>query len=336
MRIYLYILAVIILSSCGSSTDKTDSTTLSKDTVVITEKELVELNDNITKEPSNPTLYHRRAKYYISIRDYNAALIDMSQVMNLDSTRVEYLLTLADLYSFANRTSYSKRYLEKIIKMDPKNTETMLKLSELYMLVKKNQESINYANMALKIDEHLSKAYFLKGMNYLDGHDTLKAISSFITATEQDPEYYSAYMLLGTLNAQKKSITAIGYYDQALRIDPKSTEAYYNKGKFYQDVKQYDKAIETYNTLLSIDSTYTAALYNIGAINYVNEKYMDAVRFFSKTICFNPQHVEAFYARGLSYKYLNDKSKAVADFKMAVQLKPDYGAARDALSEVRK
>lgn len=335
MRIYLYLLVCIVMISCGTKPNSTDNTQ-PKDTVVVTtEKELTELNDNITKSPNDPKLFHRRAKYYISIHDYNAAMLDMSHVMKLDSSRVEYLLTLADLYSFANRTSYSKMYLEKILQMDPKNTEAMLKLSELFMLVKKSQESVDYANMALKIDGHLSKAYLLKGMNYLDAHDTGKAVSSFITATEQDPDYYSAYMLLGTISAAKKDPSAVAYYDNALRIDPKSTEAYYDKGKFYQDVKQYDKAIDTYQALLKVDSTYSSALYNIGAINYVNEKYKDAETYFSKVIFFNPQNAEAFFARGLCYKYLNNKAAARADFKMAVQLKPDYESAKSALSDLQ-
>ena len=333
MRIsILSLLLLFIVISCTNTT--TDSKITTSDTVVVTtEKQLLELNEKIKKQPSNPTLYHQRAQYYVSIRDFNAALQDMSSVMNLDSTKVEYLITLSDLYMFANRTSESKKYLEKIIRVDPKNTEAMLKLAELYLYVKKHQESIDYVNKALQIDDQIAKGYFIKGMNYFEIGDTAKGISSIITATEQDPEYYSAYMMLGVISAKQKNKAAIGYYDNALRINPTSTEAKYNKGKLYQDIGQWDKAIDEYKSLLVIDSTYSTALYNLGAINMVGKNNnAEAINYFNKTIYFNPKYVEAYFARGLCYKNLKNKNKAIADLKMATQLNPEYAPAKEALN----
>lgn len=328
-------LVVITLISCNTKNkEKSDSGSVAVK-VITTEKELEELNNNIVSEPNNSALYHQRAKYYISTKDFNAALLDMSRVMTLDSSKAEYLLTLSDLYYFTNRTGTSKYYLEKIVQLEPKNTEALLKLAEIFLYVKKYQEAFDNVNKALQVDVKLARGYYIKGKCYEEIGDTAKAISSLITATEQNPDFYAAFVDLGFLNAAQKNKAAIGFYDQALRINPNSIEALYNKGKFYQDMEQYDDAINTYNTLLKVDSANSPALYGIGAINFVKEDYKTAVEYFSKTIHFNPKYVETYYSRGISYKNLNDKQKAVEDLKMALQLYPEYTAAKEALSKLK-
>src|SRR6185369_1058886 len=150
-----------------------------------------------------------------------------------------------------------------------KNVDAMLKLAELYFYVKKYDKSIEYINMALKINKYNAKAYFMKGMNYKEIKDTAKAISSMQTAVEQDQTYYNAYMQLGILNAAQKNPLAVQYYKNALRIQPNSTEAWYDIGKYYQDVMDWTQASEAYATLLKIDPKYKNAFYNLGVINLV-------------------------------------------------------------------
>ena len=82
----------------------------------------------------------------------------------------------------------------------------------------------------------------MKGMNYKEIKDTAKAISSMQTAVEQDQTYYSAYIQLGILCAAQKNPLAVQYYKNAMRIQPNSTEAWYDLGKYYQDVKDWAQA----------------------------------------------------------------------------------------------
>jgi len=328
----LFIL-IVLCAACGNTKKTDDQTSVQP---VNTPKELQELNEKIKTDSTNAALYYARAKYKINIREFNDALVDMSYVMKYDSVRPEYYLTISDLYLSGNNTRRSKEALEKCLVIDPKNTEAMLKLAELYFYVKKYQESIDNINNALKINEHIAKAYFLKGMNYKEIGDTTKAISSMNTATEQDPEYYAAYMELGALHAAKKNALALSYYDNAIRIDPKSVEAVYGKGKFYQDIKDWNNAIKMYGELLKMKPDYKYAHYNLGAIALVNKRVDDAITYFTKAIADDAKYPEAYFARGTSYVQKGDKAKAREDYKMAVELNPNYEAAQDALAEIGK
>ncbi len=325
-------IVICLIAACHNSSIKNESGSQTPSSAVIIPRELQELNEKLRKDTTDATSYYARAKYYLKMRDFNASLLDMSHLMRLDSMKAEYYITLSDIYLFGNHTSKTKDALEKCLSLDPKNTEAMLKLAELYFYVKKYRESINYINDALKVNNYISKAYFLKGLNFKETGDTLKAISSMVTATEQDPDYYAAYEELGVLYAAKKNKLAIDYYNDALRLEPKSLETFYNKGKFYQDGKDWDNAIAMYQDLLKIEPNYKHAQYNLGAIALVHKKdYEEAIKHFTAAVQIDSRYVEAYYARATCYLQKGDKAKAKADYRIAVQLDPKYQPAVEAL-----
>ena len=236
-------LGSIFFISCGNHTNKQEKSITKDSATVAVPQELQNLNKLIAATPNNPDLYETRAKYYMGTKMYDEGLADMARAMSIDSTKVAYYITLSDLYFAANKSGNAKTALEKAIKLDNKNVEAYLRLAELYLYVQKSDKSIEYINEALKIDKYNAKAYFMKGMNYKDLKDTAKAISSMQTAVEQDQTYYNAYIQLGILCAAKKNKLAVDYYKDAIRIAPKSDEAWYNLGKYYQDMHDNNNAI---------------------------------------------------------------------------------------------
>lgn len=336
-RLLYLALAVLAmaLGSCGSEGGQEAAGTTNDSTAVdSTAAGLSAINKRILDDPNNPDLYHERAKYHFRhTKDMEAALADMARVMKIDSTKAPYFLTLSDIYFTVNKTGNAKAALEKAIEVDPKNTDAMLKLAELHLYVRKHQESINYINMALKVDQYNSKAYFMKGMNYKEIGDTALAISSMETAVEQDPEYYAAYVQLGILHAAKKSPLAESYYNNALRVKPNSIEVLYNRAKFYQDMGNWNAAIQAYSELLKVDPTYKYAHFNLGVIHLVNLKVYDqALVHFNNAIQYDPKYKEAYYGRGTAYQSMGDVKKAGDDYRAALRIDPQYGPAIQALN----
>jgi Tfp pilus assembly protein PilF len=58
--------------------------------------------------------------------------------------------------------------------------------------------------------------------------------------------------------------------------------------------------------------------------------------YFNKAILANPKYAEAYFARGVCYQELKDKSNAMADYSMCLQLKPNYLPAVEAINEMGK
>lgn len=334
--LFLLFFSTFFLGSCGDADKNKQATTTDTASTKISDA-LKKLNAAITADPHSAEALHERAKYYLQAKDYQSSYMDMMQVLSIDSSKVPYFLTLSDVYFFTNKTSGSKRALEKAIELDDKNIDALLKLAELYLYVSKSEKSIEYINKALKIDQYNAKAYFMKGMNYKDLKDTARAISSMQTAVEQDQNYYHAYMQLGILCAAKKNPMAVQYYKNAVRIMPNSSEAWYAIGKYYQDTGDWENAITTYNALIAAGTQNKYASYNLGVIYLVNlKKYQLAVDHFTTAIQADPNYVEAYYGRGVSYHALKDEKQAIDNYQQCLHINPDYKPAQIELKQLNK
>jgi tetratricopeptide (TPR) repeat protein len=332
--IFLATASLIIACKQQKPQEKSDA---DKTAVTSVETDIDKFSKEINTNPDNAEAYYHRAKIYIEQKKFKLAFNDINKAITLDTTKADYYLMLGDVM-FANmQVDQAIQAFQKSIDIDPGKREVYLKMAELHLYLKKYQESVHFANEALKLDKHIAKAYFIKGFVYKESGDTTKAISSFQTCLEQEPDNYDAHMQLGILYGAKKNKLAIEYYGNALRLNPKSTEALYDRGLFYQDKLEYNRAMEDYSTLLQIEPNNKDAHYNLGYIHLVYLKVYDqAIKHFTDAINSDPYFVQAYYNRGLCYEYLGDIAAAARDYKHALSIFPTYKLAIDGLKRVKE
>ncbi len=331
-------LFVLFLTSCKNG-DAVEAEALNKKadslSIKLNSPELKAVNAELLNSPDDAALYDKRAKVYLKLQQLPEAENDSKRAIKLDSTQAGFYLTLVDVYFSQNNTRLSKELLEKTAKKFPNNIESLLKLAELYFLVKRYQEGIDYVNKALKLNENLAKAYYIKGSIYRESGDTGRAISSLVTAVEQDNRYFDAFYDLGVMFAARKNPLALEYYNNALKVDPTSRNAHYARAKLFQDLGKPDEAIAGYETILASDKSCDNCYYNLGAIYLEMKKDpKKAVEQFTKAIEVNPNYVEAYFARGYCYARLKDKESAKADYKMCLKIQPDNDAAAQELNNL--
>jgi tetratricopeptide (TPR) repeat protein len=294
--------------------------------------QLALLSNEIAANPKNAVLYFSRAKIFMDQKNLKQAFDDISKAVSLDSANAEYYMLLADVSFKGLQIQNSIDAFKKANMLDPKNKEGHLKLSELYLYIKAYPLCLSEANEALKIDKNLAKAYFLKGFAYKETADTAKAISSFQTVIEIEPGYYDAHIQLGNIEAARKNKIALQYYNNALRLQPGSTEALYDRGLLLQNMGEIDKAIEDYTAILKLDGGYADAHYNLGYIDLAYKKdYKSAIIHFTNAIQVNDKYAEAFYNRGLCYEFMGDKKSAEKDFRQALDIVPTFKLAKKKL-----
>jgi tetratricopeptide (TPR) repeat protein len=333
---YLFFISSISLvllfhASCGNKTES-KKTELKTDSVA---NPLTGINARIRTNPNSADLYQERARYYMTKKDFGSALADIVHGLNIDSNRAEYYLTLADIYFMTNKTGASRMALDKCQSLDPKNIDCTMKLAELYFYVKQYQKSLDFLDKVLKLDPYNAKAYFLKGMNFKEGGDTSKAISSMQTAVEQDNSYYNAYVQLGLLCAAQHNKIAENYYDNALRIQPNSPEALYDFGRLYQEEGNFVKATEMYQRILAQNKDVLDAQYNLGVIKIAEKAFPEAMKYFSEVIRIDPKNPKGYYGRGYCYQMKKDVQNASADYKYTLTLDPDFELAKKGLKEIK-
>lgn len=144
-------------------------------------------------------------------------------------------------------------------------------------------------------------------------------------------------------------------YTEYLRMQPRDVKSLYNRGRAYEELGQFDKALKDFhkvtkedplntNALLSISRDYyhrlkdfentifyadkvlkldpnsVAALTLKGKSNQKLGELKLAMESYNGAISINREHVEAYIARGSLYILEKKSSKACADFRTAQSL----------------
>lgn len=334
----LLILIAFFLFACGNDTIKIEEQNVTEEKAPISEKELAfnDINGQLKQNVNDPLLYLKRAKLYKKHNDITSAIGDVDRAIRIDSTQPEYYLLKAELLKSIDDLKGSKLALDKCMEIDNDNIDARIELGWLALIIMDYKQALDYADAALKRDVYSAEAYYLKGMIFQDKGDTALAISSFITATEQESDFYEAYIQLGILNMPTDKKLAKGYLKNALNLKPKSLEALYAYAMCSQEMGDYNEAIETYHTILSINP-YKEPFFNLG---YIHQEYLKtyevAIENYTKAIDLEPTYFEAYYNRGVCYELLNKNKLAEVDFRAALKINPTYDYAALALDRILK
>ena len=300
-------------------------------------EEIVKIYKEIEKNPRNANLYLELARYYTDMRVLDSALNNALISIRLAPNNSDMYVVVSDIYLLMQYIDNAEEMLEKALALDNKNNEAYLRLAELHFL---REDYINAEEIlvkAIQLQTHNPKAYFILARNYQQKGDTLRAIRGYLAAAEQDPDYFDAYLELGVLYHNRHNRLAVDYYNNALNVQPDNTQVLYNLAMFYQETRDYDRALEKYRMLLQIEPHHRNALHNMGWIYLVGQdKFEEAIVFFTKAIEQDTTYVEAVYNRGYCFEQLKRYDHARQDYMYSLRLVNNFPLAIDGLNRLDK
>jgi tetratricopeptide (TPR) repeat protein len=174
------------------------------------------LRDN----PKNVNAYNSRALAYFRKREYDKAIEDSSEAINLD----------------------------------PKNAAAYANRGFAYFSKKQYDKAIEDSSEAIRIDPKLARAYTNRGAAYRYKKEYDKAIKDSSEAINLDPKNAAAYANRGFAYFSKKQYDkAIQDWSEVIRIQPKFAMAYISRGIAYHYKKEYDKAIQDFSEVIRLD-----------------------------------------------------------------------------------
>ena len=350
MKYLLFIIIVfgLTISSCvenNKSPNKDNTTKVDSISVVKTlspEDSLNFLTRQIQTDINNTEVWYNRAKFLIRQGDLNNALSDMIEVLDRDTTTAKYRLTYADLLVAKLEIEQAVKHYDYVLSVDSTNALAYVGLGRIYAYLDNPAKATALLDEAQKINPHLAETYYLEGMIYKDDYYKTKreesfkrALSSFQTVVEQNPKHYNAYISMGVMHFEHGDDIALDYFNSAIDVAPKSAEAWYNKGIFYQAKNDYQKAKSIYREITVFDSLYPKAYYNQGYLQLVVDKdYDSAIYFFDKATEIDTMYFQAYNNLGLAYERNGDKTLAKKYYKKALKINPEFDLAKKNLNYV--
>jgi tetratricopeptide (TPR) repeat protein len=290
----------------------------------------------IAQNPDDLDAYLARAEYYYNQESYDQAIADLQRSLEIDSTHINALHLLADVYLDYFKSKKAIETLEYATRIHPEHIHTLLKKSEFHLILTQYEASMRSIDRVLQLDPTNPDAYFMFGLNFVEQGDTARAINSFQTAVENEPELLDGWIQLGQLHAGLGNSIAEKYFDSAISIDPENVIAWHAKADYLSDEGRLEEAIEVYRQISRIKPSYEEGYFNAGLIYLDMDSIPQAYEQFDICIKRDPLHIRAYYYRGLSAEFMGRLQRARADYEQALGLAPDYEDAQQGLYRVQK
>lgn len=301
--------------------------------------QLSALNALLEKNPNNDTLLYRRAMVLYKLDGYDEALKDLHRAMQLDSMQPAYYHLLADVLLDYGRPNDSRRAID-VLKLAserfPDRIPTLLKLSEFQLIVRQHGDALATLDKILRRDPQNAEAFYMAGRIALDKGDTTAAIASLQKSVQFDATNEDAWMFLGRIFTNRNSPRALQFFDNVLRLDSANLEARECKGVFYKRRGEFDKAFEVYRDIIARNPDYSNAYFDMGVIYLELDSLSKAYDNFNIAAKTDPLFVKAYYYRGLCAELQGNTDAALADYKQANGMSPDFQEAKEAVERLKK
>lgn len=166
------------------------------------------------------------------------------------------------------------------------------------------------------------------------------AKSSYETAIQQDPKFFEAYFLLGTIYQSEGSPLCIEYFATALELRPDILEVKYQLAFSKEQFGNLESAKELYREMATdtVDFYVSRGLFHQGYIKQFVDKNKDidsAMYFYKSAIETEPRYVEAWHNMGLCHAEKGNKEKALKSFSNALKYNPEFEISRQEAEKLR-
>ncbi len=290
-----------------------------------TELAIADLTRALQLDSEDPWIYHERSWAFYYLRDYSAALAD------------------------------AERFLEQC----PREAEGYYGRANCRFLLGELDLALSDIDEALRFEKNDAtsqcfRARLLYAANRID-----EASAQFESAVAQDPELEPSW--LGGVIALKQGNyqEAIGQFDAVLAVEPTAARVYYDRGKAWYQLKEYENALRDLDEAVKLkpkSGTFlrlrakllflldrieeASAAYEIflaqkreaeeeywdwlgGAIALKQGNYWEAIAQFNAVLAADSTIARAYNGRGEAWCQMKEYERAWSDFDMAVTVAPE-------------
>lgn len=302
----------------------------------------IDIDSLLVLYPDSVDLLVERGNRYLKTFEFDKAIADGAKAFRIDSNNLEARLLFADILnnkpdrSITTDVSAAQRHYKFALKKRPKDPKVLVSLASTYSQQMDFEESFKLINKALRIDKRYRDAYVLKGSNYLFLNKPDLAKSSYETAVQQDPNFFEAYLMLGSLYQSENNEICLEYYRTAVSLQPKNPDVLFSLAYAYQLFNQPAKALALYRKMIQVDTAYYQALNQIGVIKQYNYKEIDsAIYYYKSALQTEPRFVQAWHNLGMCYEERGDVSQALQSYGKALKYDPNFEMSRERADQLK-
>ncbi len=274
--------------------------------------------------PDDDNLYDARAQVYYEQEKYDLADKDYQKMIALKEGDVMGYMGIGRNANAQKRYEDAIRQFDYVVKLEQNYSSAYSFRAESYMGLKKYNEAIDDVIAALSIDGDQKAFYELQQLADSAFDQTVAKLKVRKIKEPNDQDW--AYDLGVVHERASKYNKAITYYKESLEKESYPMTAS-RISSCYDDLGDYDKALEYCDLAIALDSTDTAYLYAKANILDNAGKSAEAISVMGSYIALNPDEYFPYYRRGWFKNHSGDIDGALEDYTMSITLEPKYAYA---------
>lgn len=261
------------------------------------------------------------------LKDHTGALASLRKVRNSWSQIAKVHFELGYAFLKTKQIDSARASFGKCIAISPGYSGAYLHLGNIAYDNNENSTALSYFK---KYEENVKKPsedylyWYRKGFvqNALKLYDSAK--TALLKSLEWKKNYLNTYLELGYAATRlKQAEEAIGYFNSAIQLDPKSHIPYNGIGEVYRDVKKdMDQSMSWYRKTLALNENERKANFGMGYCLNSKRLYTDAITYLRRAIASEPTYTAAYVELGYSLYKTKNYTEARSNLLKAIELNP--------------
>ena len=274
--------------------------------------------------PDDDRLYNQRAQVYYEQEKYDLADKDYQKMISLKAGDVMGYMGIGRNANAQKRYGDAIKQFDYVVKLDQNYSSAYSFRAESYIGLKKYNEAIDDVITALGIDKDRKAFYELQELADSAFEQTVAKLKA--QKIKEPNEQSWAYDLGVVYERAAKYNKAIAYYKESLEKESNIITAS-RISSCYDDLGDYDKALEYCDQAIALDSVKSDYLYQKANILDNAGRSKEAIRVMGEYIANNPDMAEGYYRRGWFEDHSGNVEEAIEDYTMAITLEPNEAYA---------
>ena len=122
---------------------------------------------------------------------------------------------------------------------------------------------------------------------------------------------------------------AIALFNKSIELNKEFSVTYFYRGASYHSIEEYDEAMMDYTKAITLDPKMTDAYYNRAKVilsrkDIQNPDILKAVADLNKALELDENFADALYALAAAYKKLEDYHKTLECLEKLLQISPEH------------
>lgn len=274
--------------------------------------------------PDDDRFYNQRAQVYYEQGKYDLADKDYLKMISLKEGDVMGYMGIGRNANAQKRYEDAIKQFDYVVKLEPNYSSAYSFRAESYIGLKKYNEAIDDVISALGIDRDRKAFYELQELADSAFEQTVAKLK--VQKIKEPNEQSWDYDLGIVYERAAKYNKAIAYYKESLEKESNIITVS-RISSCYDDLGDYDKALEYCNQVIALDSVKTNYLYEKANILDNAGRTQEAIKTMSDYIANTPDEPAGYYQRGWFKDHSGDIEGALEDYTMAITLQPNVAYA---------